>query len=454
MLIYLPVEVSRREMVAKTYMATILAGKGYPVAVFKNTFFERSDWPSGGLYIGKNCFANYGFGEEPNYSRMKAKDIRVWHLDEEGGIYVGSSEREWKPMLLKRLNAAALDSDDKIFTWGEWQRQAYAETGPRCPIHVTGSPNFDMFDPAYSRALAEFDRQETDGREGFVLVNTRFSLSNGLMSIKRHLQDGSPSMQQLDRRSLRIWASQSAILQYHFISLVHRLSEALPDQQFVLRPHPAEDPEIYRVLLAGFPNVSVEWRGDVGSWIRRCRALIHNGCTTAVQAQFAKKPVISYIPHGEADGPTPGLPNLIGERCETVEAVIAALQGNRIADDPEILSRTIAGTNSVEKIIAMVEAECPPPSSAGERERIVAQVESIARRAALREARERLLRRVLPRRRKKNRNKGKKFDAAFFSRAVEVCAAAKRQLNSEVDILAPHKECFLLVPGRAGRPAG
>lgn len=452
MLIYLPVEVSRREMVAKIYMATILAGKGYPVAVFKNTFFERNDWPSAGLYIGKNCFSNYGFGEEPNYSSMKEKGIRVWHLDEEGGIYIGGSECEWKPMLLKRLNAAALRADDKIFTWGEWQRQAFAETSPPCPVYVTGSPNFDMFDPAYAGALAEFDRKETDGREDFVLVNTRFSLSNGLMSIQRHLQDDSPSRQQLDRRSLRIWASQSAILQYHFISLVQKLSEALPDQDFVLRPHPAEDPEIYRVLLAGFPNVSVEWRGDVGSWIRRCRALIHNGCTTAVQAQFAKKPVISYIPHGETDGPTPGLPNLIGERCETVDAVIAALHRNRIADDPESLRRTIAGTDSVDKIVAMVEAECPPPADAGELQRSVAQVERIARRAAMKDRRRRLLRQALPKRRKKN--KGKKFDAAFFSRAVEVCAAARAHLNCEVDILAPHEECFLLVPRSAGRISG
>lgn len=451
MLIYLPVEVSRREMVAKIFTATILASKGYPVAVFKNTFFERNDWPSSGLYIGKNCFWNYGFGEEPNYIKMKERGIRVWHLDEEGGIYIGASECDWKKMFRKRLNAAALHADDKIFAWGEWQRQALLESNPVCPVCVTGSPNFDMLAPPYSHALADFDRTETDGRENFILVNTRFSLSNGLISLERHLHEDGPSLQQFDAHSLRIWASQSAILQYSFISLVQKLSEVLPHDEIVLRPHPAEDPEIYRLLLAGFPNVSVEWRGDVGSWIRQCRALIHNGCTTAVQAQFAKKPVISYVPLVETDGQTPGLPNLIGERCETMSAVISALERGRVADAPEILGRTIAGTSAVEKIVAMVEKECAPPAGDSELDGIIAQVESVARRGTLKDARRRLVRRVLPKR--KNKHKGKKFDAAFFSRAVEVFAAAKKHLNSSVEILAPHEECFLLVPGRArGNP--
>jgi surface carbohydrate biosynthesis protein len=447
MLIYLPVEVSRREMVAKIFTATILASKGYPVVVFKNTFFERNNWPSPGLYIGKNCFWNYGFGEEPNYHKMKELGIRVWHLDEEGGIYIGAAESEWKRLFRKRLNPSALRADDKIFAWGEWQRDDLLQSNPSCPVHITGSPNFDMLAPPYSDALAAFDRVETDGRENFILVNTRFSLSNGLMSLQRHLQDDSPSTQQFDAHTLRIWASQSAILQYHFISLVQKLSEALPHDQIILRPHPAENPEIYRLLLAGFSNVSVEWRGDVGSWIRQCRALIHNGCTTAVQAQFAKKPVISYVPLVDEDGQTPGLPNLIGVRCETVSAVIEALQVGQVADGPEVLRRTIAGTDAIDKIVAMVEAECVPPADGTDLDGIVAQVERVARFVAKKDARKRLVRRIFPKRR--NENKGKKFDAAFFRRATEVFEAAKKHVNRPVEILAPHEECFLLLPGKA-----
>jgi len=447
MLIYLPVETSRREIVAKIFAAAALASRGYPVAVFKSNLFELNGWPSPGVYIGKNCFRNSGFGNEEHYKRIKESGIRVWHLDEEGGIYIGTSEDEWRKILLKRLNPAVLQKDDKIFTWGAWQRQAFLELAPECPVCVTGSPNFDIFGPPYSQALTEFDRIETGGRENFILVNTRFSLSNGLIPIKRHLQDDSPVAQHVDQRSLRHWISQSGILQYSFISLVQQLAEALPDDEIVLRPHPAEDPELYHDLLAGWPNVSVEWRGDAGSWIRRCRALIHNGCTTAVQAQIAKKPVITYLPVSEVDDLSPGLPNLIGEKCETVSAVVRALQRNSVAETPATLSRIISTTGAIDEIVKIVEQECAPPDGGHELNRIVAQVEKTARRGNFREARKRLKRQLFPKR--KYVNKGRKFDADFFARAVAVFTAAKESLDCEVELLAPHKECFLLVPRNA-----
>ena len=445
MLIYLPVETSRREVVAKIFTAVALAGKGFPVVVFRSSFFERNGWPSPGIYIGKNCFRNAGVGNEKHYNAIKNRGIRVWHLDEEGGVYIGTSEDAWRKVLLKRLDPTALKADDKIFTWGEWQKQAYLEQNPACPVCVTGSPNFDIFDPAYAEALSEFDKAETEGRENFILVNTRFSLSNGLLSIKRHLQEDSPVAQHVDPRSLRHWISQSGILQYSFISLVQHLSEALPHDEIVLRPHPAEDPELYHDLLSGFPNVSVEWRGDAGSWIRRSRALIHNGCTTAVQAQIAKKPVITYFPISEADDLSPGLPNLIGEKCETVSAVIRALEKNSIAEDPPILSRTIARVGAIGEIVRMVKEECTPPAGGAELAEIVAQVEASARRGRSRDARKRLADQLFPKR-NKNPNKGRKFDAGFFRRGIEVCSAASRLLGCEVDLLTPHDDCFLLVP--------
>ena len=153
MLIYLPVETSRREMVAKIFTAAALASKGYPVVVFKSNFFEHNGWPSPGVYIGKNCFRNSGFGNEEHYNVLKRNGIRVWHLDEEGGIYQGSSEDGWRRMLLKRLNPAVLQKGEKICTWGQWQRQAFLELDPKCSVCVTGSPNFDMFSSTYSHAL-------------------------------------------------------------------------------------------------------------------------------------------------------------------------------------------------------------------------------------------------------------------------------------------------------------
>ena len=446
MLIYLPVETSRREMVAKVFIATMLASKGYPVAVFKRDFFDANGWPGPGVYIGKNCLKFSGFGNEKYYDRMKQEGIRVWHLDEEGGVYPGSSESEWRKILLRRLNPAILHDNDKILTWGQWQRQAFLALDPKCPVRVTGSPNFDVCGPAYFQALADFDEAETDGRRNYILVNTRYSLSNGLISITGHLAEDSQVSQHFDQRSLRRWISESGMLQFSFISLVQKLSESLPDDEIVLRPHPAEDPNLYCELLEGFANVSVEWRGDAGSWIRRCRALIHNGCTTAVQAQIAGKPVITYLPINGADGLSPGLPNLIGEKCRSVSAVMEALESTSAADDHEALSRTISKTEAIKEIVAMVEKECARPAGDYLLDQVVANVHKAARRGKIRHGRKRLKRQVF--RKKGSKSKGKKFDADFFGRASELYSAAKRHVGCEVEFLTPHDECYLFMPPR------
>jgi len=450
MLIYLPVETARREMVAKVFTATILASKGYPVALFKSSFFDFNGWPSPGVYVGKNCFRSFGFSEEKYYNKMKEEGIRVWRFDEEGGIYTGSSEDDWRKVLLKHLNPDVLREDDKILTWGEWQKQAYLELNPKCPVRVTGAPNFDIFSPVYADALSEFDRVETDGWENFILVNTRFSLSNGLISIKEHLDEESVVSQVFDRRSLRHLIAESGILQYSFISLVQELAEALPNEEIVLRPHPAEDPGVYQDLLADFSNISVEWRGDVRSWIRRCRALIHNGCTTAIQAQIAKKPVITYLPVNEIEEFSPGLPNLVGEKCQTTEAVLEALERNSVSPDPESLTRTISNAGAIDGIVGMIEEECPPPAGRDDLDRIVGQVMKSARHGKLRDSRKRLTKQILPKRNKANKNRGRKFDATFFRRVPEVSAAANEHFKCDVELLAPHPNCYLLVPRSRG----
>jgi hypothetical protein len=165
-----------------------------------------------------------------------------------------------------------------------------------------------------------------------------------------------------------------------------------------------------------------------------------------VQAQIARKPVITYLPISEVDELSPGLPNLIGEKCATLSAVLEALERNTAAADPEALSRTIAKPEAIQRIVGMIEEECTPPVGRDALDEIVVQVTKVARRGKSNDARKRLRAQVFSMGRKVNKNKGKKFDAAFFGRAGEVCLAAQNHLKCEVELLMPHSECLLLVP--------
>ena len=54
--IFLPIEISRREAVAKAFLASSLVRRGHDVLVFKSDVFDRMGWPGPGIYIGKNVF--------------------------------------------------------------------------------------------------------------------------------------------------------------------------------------------------------------------------------------------------------------------------------------------------------------------------------------------------------------------------------------------------------------
>ncbi len=70
----------------------------------------------------------------------------------------------------------------------------------------------------------------------------------------------------------------------------------LPDITFVLRPHPVERNDVWKRLIGNYPNIVVTNDGGVGSWIRQSLALIHNGCTTAMEAVKADVPVLTFLP--------------------------------------------------------------------------------------------------------------------------------------------------------------
>ena len=49
-------------------------------------------------------------------------------------------------------------------------------------------------------------------------------------------------------------------------------------------------------MLGKIPNVGVNRDGGVSLWIKNSFAIMHNGCTTALEASFFKKPIITYSP--------------------------------------------------------------------------------------------------------------------------------------------------------------
>lgn len=445
--IFLPLEVCRRELVGKVFLATYLAKQGHTVILFQSDFFDRYGWPASGIYIGKNCFRTEVPYKTEHYEKMKNVGVSVWYLDEEGGVYAGQDSRDWTKRLKLRLDAKTLGPKDKILCWGKWQAEVFKEQAPEAEVLVTGSPNFDVFDPKYKEFFLDYDLKQTEGEEDYVLVNTRFSLTNGFIKLTDHLTGCGPSSKLLDSYQFAEIALTVGTLQYMMSKLVLKLARVFPNKRFIVRPHPAEDPSFYIAVFRGMDNVAVRWSGCVGSWIRRSSVLIHNGCTTALQAHLALKPVITYIPIEEPKDSEMKLPNSIGLICRSEDDVIASLisvptltEANRGIGD------TVDGQRSIERIADLVHCSGLRACSRSHRGNIL----RIVLRHHIRNRIKQIVRetgaKFIKNLRERIEKEEKQFDRDFYATTIGLHAIANRAFSADTRIKEYPGSCYAIFP--------
>ena len=82
-----------------------------------------------------------------------------------------------------------------------------------------------------------------------------------------------------------------------FIEAIKYLADNNKGYDIILRPHQNEDLESWKIFLEGIPNVHVYREGSITGWINNSFAVMHNGCTSALEATISKKPLLTYIPH-------------------------------------------------------------------------------------------------------------------------------------------------------------
>ena len=69
-----------------------------------------------------------------------------------------------------------------------------------------------------------------------------------------------------------------------FKRLIPALEEAFPNHTIVVRPHPTENPKVYYDIASQCTRVQVTNEGNVIPWLSAAKALVHNGCTTGIEA--------------------------------------------------------------------------------------------------------------------------------------------------------------------------
>jgi surface carbohydrate biosynthesis protein len=361
----IPVEIASRELDAKILFGLFAAERGHDVILghgqpLKSPLLPRS------IFFSKNVRRHHAV--YPQYILGHS----VVALDEEGLVRFPD---EFQNM---RLETEALDIIRMLFAWGRSNAQHWTRLPnyDGTPIIETGNPRVDLLRPEL-RGFHDSSVEQLQARYGrYILVNTNFSIVNHFMRnyipVKRP-----PNIPAEVFQHASIGVKQHKMtLMRHFLDLVPRLASAIAPTKLILRPHPSENHEPWKDALRGLSNADVVFEGGVVPWLIAAQCVIHNGCTTAIEASLLGTPPIAFRPVCSSKYDL-HLPNDVSIQCKSVEDVIESVRiALRGADEnssthtiPGLLQDHIAGLDgqfACERILNAIESRAelliaPPP---------------------------------------------------------------------------------------------
>jgi surface carbohydrate biosynthesis protein len=346
--IILPVETAARELDAKLLLAAHMTARGWKVILGShariNNNLHRLPVRSGDVYLSQTI--------------IRAKR-RLFRILEDMGLIIAAWDEEgfvWRSPAFyreRRLDDENFRRLARFYAWGETQARVVCEAFPdlaRERLRVTGNPRQDLLAPPLRPLYAEAASRLRDELGGFILVNSNFGSLNHARAAGAGPKKTEEDLRRLAARSIhdlgymrfryRVFRS--------FCRLLPELSRAFPERTIVVRPHPSENPEVWNAVVRDLPNVIVRYEHDLIPWLMAADAIIHNGCTTAIEAALLGQIAIEYRAVSDPEWENPQ-PRAVSVPAASAEEVISLIRRGIPAPDQkavtDALSEIFAGWN-------------------------------------------------------------------------------------------------------------
>lgn len=320
-MLIVPSENRTREFEAKLLLGCVAAEAGYSVIVgSRQAIHVWIDRLPPAIYLAKDLRAS----SARMFDILDKLGHAIVAWDEEALVYYTPEH-----YLAARVHPPALRMTRALFAWGTdnaelWRRSA-AYHG--APIYIAGNPRIDLLRPELLPFFANEAMRLKLAHGDIILVNSNFA------SVNHFVPDGA------ERARTRIAGDRaltfhdkameyrSALLE-RFLSMVPAVARTFPEAAIVVRPHPSEDQRVWRNRTADCGNVVVCHDGNIVPWLMASQAIVHNGCTTAIEAALIGKVPIAYQPIS-SNAFDIHRPNQISRRADSLEQLIGAIMDSR-----------------------------------------------------------------------------------------------------------------------------
>ena len=294
--IYIHLETLNREIDSKLFIAMIAASRGHHVIVSDQESIIKGltrKFLFPGIFHTKSL--SPGKSKIEIHNRILKTGCKITSIDEEGGLVDYGYEKFAKD----RFSNITLKQASAVFTWGPEDCKTLKKVYPNYSkkIFMTGSARADLWQPFFQKYWKKNFKKFT---KPFLLIASNLcgplctqSLQERYNVAKKagYLDRDKKKNDDVFKREFE----QSRLINY-FLEATRYLSRKNKKYDIILRPHPEENVNLWKNLLSNSPNVKVIYDDSISYWVANSFAVMHNGCTTSIEASLLGKPVISYIP--------------------------------------------------------------------------------------------------------------------------------------------------------------
>lgn len=297
-MLFLPVHKAVRELDGKLFFALKAANRGFSSIIGSSPMVRtllKEQRP--GVYFDFRMNQSRVTLDKWSHEKVRKLGHEIWLFDEE----VTSLDQSGA-FAKTQISAEVVERASKVLAWSEYHANLVHEVSSSAEVYVTGHPRYDVYNHRVREIYNRDARRHFKAYGNYVLVASSFGeLAFGGRDavderIKVHVAKGffkepSDSLLFIDhyeyyRKTLQL-----------FMDGIVKLARAHQNLNFVVRPHFNETHEMWSPILKhDLSNLHVVHDGPIASWIHGSVGLLHNHCSTAIEAYLLGKQVVSYVP--------------------------------------------------------------------------------------------------------------------------------------------------------------
>lgn len=322
-ILYIPVEIGARELESKLLLALKGLQKNFKIILGrKSPLISLLKHSPPGVFLSIwGAHKNF----KQTFSEIRKSGHVIAAMDEEGLITLSDNS-----YVRIKLDQGTLDMIDVFFTWGRVQQEKFkkARNSNYQKFIMAGNPRMELlssiFDPLY-----EDEIYQIKSRLGsFLLIVSSFGFANHFDGSEIYFNNLKSSGVIRDKREEDIFKEYLEFQKknFHgFIELTQALAERFPKLNIVYRKHPAENPDILKKYFQQHRNIIIESSNSIVPWIKASTLVIHNYCTSALEAKLSGIQTLAYRPFTN-ENIEYELPYLYSQSFDSKDGIIMACQ--------------------------------------------------------------------------------------------------------------------------------